>query len=112
MNIAQPSLGFALTPLNCARSFLLTGLFATRLATADPLQDYVQACESPFWQHLSTIAHPSPKEFLPLLEGAQSLADDSCSAFVERLSALPNRTPEERLALFSAQFWLLENLYH
>ena len=58
---------------------------AADLVTAadnDPLENYVQACEAP--------------------TGSEA----ACSALVERLSALTDPAPGERLALFRARSWL------
>ena len=64
--------------------FLWCLLFAgAAAATDDPLEDYVQACEAP------SVAWEA-----------------TCSALVERLSALTDPSPESRLALFRARSWL------
>lgn len=67
------------------RGGLLLGLFSGVPSGADPLADYVQACEA--WN-------------------SRDAARPTCSALVERLSGLASPKPAERLALFKARVWL------
>ena len=67
------------------RVTVLWGLFAGYPLGADPLGDYFQACEA--W-------------------GSRDASRATCSALVERLSALASPVPAERFALFKARVWL------
>ena len=59
-----------------------------RMVAADPLDEYVQACEA------------------PAAVGGWAASEATCSAFADRLSALTDPAPETRLALFRAEAWL------
>ena len=85
---------------------LLCGLLST--ADADPVEEYKQACEAPFFDHLSTIANPSLEEENALIKAAWSVSDDTCLALVDRLAAVADPVPETRLALHLARDWLGE----
>ncbi len=68
-----------------SRVVVLCGLLAGIPLAADPWADYVRACEAWDSRAASTV---------------------TCSALVERLSALASPEPEEHLALFKARSWL------
>ena len=72
------------------RVAVLWGLFAGYPLGADPLADYFQACEA--W-------------------GSRDASRATCSALVERLSALASPVPAERFALFKARVWLGDRSY-
>ena len=81
---------------------------------ADPLADYVQECEAPYFDRLSTVANPGSQEYGALSEAGhsdpqadpRSASEVSCSAFIERLEAVADPPPEGRLALLKARAWV------
>ena len=76
-------------------------------ALADPSADYHRACPHAALDHAISAPHlMTRREFNERLSEGSRRADDSCAALVERLSRLPDPTPEERLALFQARWWV------
>ena len=73
---------------------------------ADPVEEYRRACETPHFDILSAMTHPT--DATPRYEvEAWDAAEESCEAFIERTEAEPGAVPDEaRLALFLAKKWL------
>lgn len=84
----------------------LYALVAGPLAEADPVTRYRQACEAPYFDHLATVTHPNREAEEALFKAAISVSDTTCSAFVAHLAAIPDPTPQMRLALLLARRWL------
>ena len=78
------------------------------------MADYVQACEAPYFDRLSTIANPGSEEYGALSEAGhrspqadpRAASEVSCAAFIERLRAVADPPPEGRLALLKARAWV------
>ena len=89
------------------KRFAVAGLFVLGCgtATADPLEEYRRACEAPHSKIFSTRTHPGDRS--PYDDAAAwSAAEESCAAFVRRAEVDDDPSPEARLALFRARYWL------
>ena len=85
----------------------VAGLFvlACGTATADPVEEYRQACEVPHYDILSTRTHPGDRSVYED-DAVWSAAEGACAAFVRRAEADDVPSPEARLALFLARNWV------
>ena len=73
---------------------------------ADPAEEYRRACETPHFDILSVMTHPT--DAAPWDDAAAwDAAEESCAAFIRRTEAEPGvATDEARLALFLAKNWI------
>ena len=81
------------------RHALVVCALAGGAPAADPLEDYVQACEPPLeriWTYYNREKSPGEAK------AASTAVQVTCSALIDRLSAVSDPTPEQRLALLMA----------